>query len=96
MCLLCRAGGLTADVSPVSTPAAESSFRYCAVTLNLTANKAGGRNRNTESEDQEGQSVAGSMAVFSLTSEWSEVKGGDVFLHAGRVSQMSPDAPHGC
>lgn len=46
------------------------------------ANKAGGRNQNTESEDQEGQRVAGSMVVFSLTSEWSEVKGGDVFLHA--------------
>lgn len=61
---------------------------------NLTANKAGGRNQNTESEDQEGQSVAGSMVVFSLTSAWSKVKGGDAFLHAGLVSQTG--AHHGC
>lgn len=82
MCLLCRMGGLTADVSPASTPAAESSFSTVQLPCNLMANKAGGRNQNTESEDQEGQSVAGSMVVFSLTSEWSEEKGGDVFLHA--------------
>lgn len=63
---------------------------------NSMANKAGSSNQNTESKDQEGQSMAGLTDVFSLTSNWTEEKGAcwDVFLLAGGVSRT--EAHQGC
>lgn len=63
-------------------------FSTVQLPCNLMANNAGSSNHDTESKDQEGQSMEGLTDVFSLASNWIEVKGAywDVFLHAGGVS----------